>query len=165
MVALAFLIQYPYVSISQVTQEFNAKERRRLHGTVEFKKVLADASFIISEKLALVEGEVVFLGKSVDFGWGTILNMRRALEDASSRCVLTASRSVRQKSVQRVVGKRIWACRPSHWSNFFLAGPIAHVQWGAKWLPHAPTSRLRSLSGELWFAGRGWRPRMCSHHL
>ena len=125
----------------------------------EFKVVLADAGFLVSGKSSeTAERELVFLGKHVHFGDGTILNTQRAPEDALSRYVLMASRPVTRRSVQRVVGKLIWACRPSHWSNLFLARPIAHVQWGAKWLPHAPTNLLRSLSGVLWFAGREWRP-------
>ena len=39
-----------------------------------------------------------------------------------------------------------------------VARPIAHVQWGAKWMTRPPTNLLRSLSGALWFAGRGWWP-------
>ena len=124
-----------------------------------FKEVLANAGFLISDKSSSRrERELVFLGKHVDFGRGVILNTRHTLEDALSRYVLMASRPVTRKSVQRVVGKLIWACRPSHWSNLFLAGPIAHVQWGAKWMPRPPTNLLRSLSGALWFAGRGWWP-------
>ena len=88
-----------------------------------FKEVLANASFLISGKSSSrPERELVFLGKHVDFGQGVILNTRHTLEDALSRYVLMASRPVTQKSVQRVVGKLIWACRPSHWSNQFLAG-------------------------------------------
>ena len=125
----------------------------------EFKEVLANAGFLISDKSSSrPERELVFLGKHVDFGRGVIRNTRHTLEDALSRYVLMASRPVTRKSVQRVVGKLIWACRPSHWSNLFLAGPIAHVQWGAKWMPRPPTNLLRSLSGALWFAGRGWWP-------
>ena len=124
-----------------------------------FKEVLANAGFLISDKSSgRPERELAFLGKHVDFGRGVILNTRHTLEDALSRYVLMASRPVTRKSVQRVVGKLIWACRPSHWSNLFLAGPIAHVQWGAKWMPRPPTNLLRSLSGALWFAGRGWWP-------
>ena len=125
----------------------------------EFKAVPADAGFMVSGKSSETAGrELVFLGKHVHFGDGTILNTRRALEDTLSRYVLMASRPVTRKSVQQVLGKLIWACRPSHCPNLFLAGSIAHVQWGAKWLPHAPTNLLRSLSGALWFAGRGWGP-------
>ena len=122
-----------------------------------FKEVLANAGFLISDKSSSrPERELVFLGKHVDFGRGVILNTKHTLEDALSRYMLMASKPVTRKSVQRVVGKLIWACRPSHWSNLFLAGPIAHVQWGAKWMPRPPTNLLRSLSGALWFAGRGW---------
>ena len=69
-----------------------------------------------------------------------------------------ALRSVTRKFVQRVVGKLIWACCLAHWSNLFVAGRMARVQWGANWLPHAFTSLLRSLSGALWFTGKGRRP-------
>ena len=104
-----------------------------------FKEVLANAGFLISDKSSSrPERELVFLGKRVDFGRGVILNTRHTLEGALSRYVLMASRPVTRKSVQRVVGKLIWVCRPSHWSNLFLAGPIAHVQWGAKWMPRPP---------------------------
>ena len=125
----------------------------------EFKEVLATAGFLISNKLSVkAERELVFLGKRVHFGNGTILNTRRALEDALSRYVLMASRPVTRKSVQRVVGKLISTCRPSHWSHLFMRGPMARVQWDTKWLPHAPTNLLWSLSGALWFADRGWSP-------
>ena len=123
----------------------------------KFKEVLANSGFLISgESSNRPKTELVFLGKHVDFRRGVILNTKHTLEDALTRYVLMASRPVMRKSVQRVVGKLIWACKPSHWSNLFLAGPIAHVQWSPKWMPRPPTNLLRSLSGALWFAERGW---------
>ena len=103
---------------------FGDSEKAVAAKLAEFKKVLATACFFISDKSSVkVERKLVFLGKYVHFGNGTILNTRRTPEDALSQYVLMASRTSTLKSVQRVVGKLILACRPLHWSNLFLAGP------------------------------------------
>ena len=71
----------------------------------EFKKVLATTGFFITDKSSVkAKRELVFLGKRVHFGNGTVLNTRRALEDALSRYVFMASRPSTQK-----VCSRLWA--------------------------------------------------------
>ena len=90
---------------------------------VEFREVLATVGLLISNKSSV---KLAFLGKRVNFGNGTIVNTRCMLEDALNRYVLMASRSVTRKSVQRVVGKLIWAFRPLHQSSLFLVGPTCN---------------------------------------
>ena len=119
--------------------------------------VLADAGFLVSGKSSeTAERELVFLGKHVHFGDGTILNTQRAPEDALSRYVLMASRPVTRESVSEWWENSSGRAGRHTGPTCFWHAP--HVQWGAKWLPHAPTNLLRSLSGVLWFAGREWRP-------
>ena len=87
---------------------FGDSERAVAEKLAEFKEVLTAAGFVVSGKSSeRAERELVFLGKRVHFGDGTILNTRRALEDALSWYVLMASKPLTRKSVQRLVGKLI----------------------------------------------------------
>ena len=126
--------------------------------------ILIKENFIVSGKSTLAPTKHLrWLGKMFDFDLGTIENLDQGVAGGLVKWLKLATQKCTRKRVRSAVGKLRWLGRPHTNFSPFLAGTIAHILWGPKYLNRTPMAILRGLACTLAFALVGWSSRVPRH--